>query len=117
MIFGLAMGFVVVAMVRAERAGHIRVPAALTFLGAASYSIYLLHNPVAALSARLFDDWRATFAVRRRSPGSPPGSSIISRSKRPLLRLLSPKRTSRSDAAAAADGAPATNRRAGLTGL
>jgi peptidoglycan/LPS O-acetylase OafA/YrhL len=49
LIFGLAMGFGVVAMVRAERAGQIRVPAALTFLGAASYSIYLVHNPVGAL--------------------------------------------------------------------
>lgn len=91
LIFGLAMGFVVVAMVRAERAGQIRVPAALTFLGAASYSVYLVHNPVGALSARLFDNWLVTF-VFASGAGVAAGIVYHLAFEKPLLRMLNRKR-------------------------
>jgi peptidoglycan/LPS O-acetylase OafA/YrhL len=91
LVFGLAMGFVVVAIVRAERAGHIRVPAALTLLGTASYSIYLVHNPVVALSARLFDNWAVTFALAS-CAGVAAGVGYHLGFEKPLLRLLRGKR-------------------------
>jgi peptidoglycan/LPS O-acetylase OafA/YrhL len=56
-LFGLSMAFIVVAAVRAEAAFLIKVPSALAFLGGASYSLYLVHNPVCALAARLFERW------------------------------------------------------------
>ena len=91
LIFGLAMGFGVVAMVRAERAGRIRVPAALTFLGAASYAIYLVHNPVISLSARLFDHWLATFAAASIA-GTLAGIAYHLGFEKPVLRLVGRKR-------------------------
>jgi peptidoglycan/LPS O-acetylase OafA/YrhL len=105
LIFGLAMGFGVVAMVRAERAGQIRVPAALTFLGAASYSIYLVHNPVGALAARLFDNWLVTFAFAS-CAGTAVGIAYHLAFEKPLLRLLSQKRGSARSAPPLAQPAP-----------
>lgn len=56
-IFALSMAFTVVALVRAERDGRLRVPNFLTVLGAASYSIYLVHSPLVGLGAALSDRW------------------------------------------------------------
>lgn len=56
-IFALSMAFTVVALVRAERSGTLRVPNFLVILGAASYSIYLVHSPLVGLGAALSDRW------------------------------------------------------------
>jgi peptidoglycan/LPS O-acetylase OafA/YrhL len=56
-IFGLAMAFIVIAAVRAEGASKIKVPSALVYFGGASYSLYLVHNPVCAFVARLSNLW------------------------------------------------------------
>lgn len=52
-IAGLAFGLAMLPVIRLERRGAISVPAWLTFLGAASYAMYLVHNPVISLAARL----------------------------------------------------------------
>lgn len=51
-LLGIGLACWIVPIVRAERAGHLSIPPALKFLGAASYSIYLVHVPVIALAAR-----------------------------------------------------------------
>jgi peptidoglycan/LPS O-acetylase OafA/YrhL len=61
-LFALAMAFLMVALVRAERRGGLRVPGALVFLGGTSYAIYLVHSPLVALGAALFDQWLLSLA-------------------------------------------------------
>ena len=56
------IGFLGLAL--AERTFEFRLPRPLLLLGAASYSIYLVHNPVQSLVARLLrgpDLWAVTF--------------------------------------------------------
>ena len=62
LLFGAAMGFVILAVVRREAVG-LRVPQSLVFLGAASYAIYLVHNPIIALTARLMPSWPIAMTV------------------------------------------------------
>lgn len=62
-LFGLAMAFVIIALVRAEEEGRIGTSRVLLFLGSASYSIYLTHKPVVGLTARLFHDPAVAFAA------------------------------------------------------
>lgn len=50
---GIALAAIVAGAVRLELAGMIRAPLYLVGLGNASYAIYLVHNPVASLVARL----------------------------------------------------------------
>jgi peptidoglycan/LPS O-acetylase OafA/YrhL len=59
-LFGAGMAFLVVWLVDREKTGKLIVPQWLVFLGSASYAIYLVHNPVAALVARAFDYWWLT---------------------------------------------------------
>jgi peptidoglycan/LPS O-acetylase OafA/YrhL len=61
-LFALAMAFLVVTLVRAERSGALRVPGALVFLGGASYALYLVHSPLVAIGAGLFDHWLLSLA-------------------------------------------------------
>lgn len=49
---GMAFACVMLAVVSWERKGRFTVPAALVFLGTASYSIYLVHNPVMSIASR-----------------------------------------------------------------
>lgn len=56
-LFGLSMALLVVAAVRREISGLTVIPPALVFLGDASYALYLVHNPVCALAARVAFDW------------------------------------------------------------
>lgn len=51
-VFGLAIAMLLVVIVRAELSGRLRTPASLVFLGDASYSVYLVHNPLQALLSR-----------------------------------------------------------------
>lgn len=52
------IGFAIAALIpwvcRTERAGTFSVPQWLVFGGAASYAIYLIHNPLLSLTSRLF---------------------------------------------------------------
>ncbi len=52
-LFGLSAAALIAGLAAAERAGRLRGGAGLTFLGSASYSIYLVHTPLltAVLSA------------------------------------------------------------------
>lgn len=52
-IFGLGLALMLPPLVRAERAGLIKVGAVLALLGKASYAIYLVHYPLVAGIARL----------------------------------------------------------------
>jgi exopolysaccharide production protein ExoZ len=49
LFYGLGSALLIVGTARLESAGRIRIPDALEFLGAASYSIYLTHFPVLSL--------------------------------------------------------------------
>jgi exopolysaccharide production protein ExoZ len=51
-LVGLGFGLLIPLAAAAERAGRLRVPAVLRFLGAASYSIYLVHGLAISLIAR-----------------------------------------------------------------
>ncbi len=50
--YGLPAATAIVGLVQSERAGRLRVPPALALLGAASYSVYLVHSPVLGYAAR-----------------------------------------------------------------
>jgi exopolysaccharide production protein ExoZ len=52
-LVGLGMAFAVPVMVGAEWRGRLRVPASLVFLGAASYSLYLVHPLFTPIAGRL----------------------------------------------------------------
>ena len=80
-------GFGIVRMCARELARRLRVPRLLVFL-ALSYSIYLIHNPVASLTVRLFDDWRAAF-VAVAATGIASGIFYYLILEKPALRLLS----------------------------
>jgi len=51
--FGLSMAPLVLGLVLIEGQGRLRAPGWLVFLGAASYAIYLVHNPLISLVVRL----------------------------------------------------------------
>ena len=53
-IAGLAFALAILPIIRLERAGAFFVPKWLTFLGAASYAIYLVHNPAISIASRLY---------------------------------------------------------------
>jgi len=50
--FGAAVACLVAWLAQAERTG-LKVPASLVLLGAASYSLYLVHDPVISITARV----------------------------------------------------------------
>lgn len=84
-LFGLAMALALVAIVRQELEHAVKVPKSLTYLGGASYSIYLVHNPICALTVRIFYGWIpaliASFAF-----GLAAGIAYHLMVERPLLR-------------------------------
>ncbi|WP_342149400.1 acyltransferase [Methylorubrum sp. SB2] len=51
--FGLSLALVVPGLVRLEARGRVTVPGWLMLLGNSSYAIYLVHNPLASLGARI----------------------------------------------------------------
>lgn len=52
-IFGLGLALLLLPLVRAERAGYVKVGGTLFLLGEASYAIYLVHYPLVSGVARL----------------------------------------------------------------
>jgi exopolysaccharide production protein ExoZ len=58
MWFGFASFFLITALAKAELAGQLKVPALGNYLGAASYSVYLVHVIVLGLAARLLFHFR-----------------------------------------------------------
>ncbi|SEL93418.1 Peptidoglycan/LPS O-acetylase OafA/YrhL, contains acyltransferase and SGNH-hydrolase domains [Pseudoxanthomonas sp. GM95] len=52
-VFGLALAFALVPMIRAEWRGHLKVGAILMLLGNASYAIYLVHFPLLSVTSRI----------------------------------------------------------------
>lgn len=93
--YGAASAVLVLGLAETERAGRLRVPEGMVFLGAASYSIYLAHIPALSLVAK--------FAVRLGLPAAMPhraafvlvvaatvaaGAAYYLVVERPLLRLL-----------------------------
>lgn len=50
--YGLASAAIVIGLAQAERAGRLPVAPAFAALGAASYSIYLVHSPLVGYAAR-----------------------------------------------------------------
>ncbi|MGH1355087.1 MAG: acyltransferase family protein [Thalassovita sp.] len=64
--FGLALVPLVLGLALIEKARPIRVPAMLVQLGAASYALYLVHNPLMSLVARAIgpmDSWTLSFVL------------------------------------------------------
>jgi peptidoglycan/LPS O-acetylase OafA/YrhL len=52
-LVGLALTFLIAPLAAADLKGTIRTPQALVFLGAASYSVYLIHNPAISVIGRV----------------------------------------------------------------
>lgn len=52
-IFGLGLALLLLPVIRAERAGQVRIGPTLTLMGDASYAIYLIHYPLVSALARL----------------------------------------------------------------
>ena len=50
---GAMFALIVAPVAQLERKGRFTVPAPLVFLGAASYSLYLVHEPLISVAARL----------------------------------------------------------------
>ena len=63
--YGLASAVLIVGIAQAERAGHLHIGRALILLGAASYSIYLVHLPLLGYVARVL----AMAGLMTRLPG------------------------------------------------
>ncbi len=52
-LIGAAIALLLPTMCRAELDGRVRVPSVALFMGAASYAIYLVHNPMLSVIARI----------------------------------------------------------------
>tara|TARA_R110000751_G_scaffold172928_3_gene279371 strand:+ start:85078 stop:86103 length:1026 start_codon:yes stop_codon:yes gene_type:complete len=89
--FGLALAPLVLGMALAESHFGYRLPAPALLLGAASYAIYLVHNPLQSLVARVFrdlDNWVLTFTACCLA-GMAIGVAYHLLFERPVLKLLS----------------------------
>ena len=65
-LFGLGMPFLVSGAALAEIRYNLRLPKLFLFFGSASYAIYLVHNPVQSVTARVLstlDNWALTFSL------------------------------------------------------
>lgn len=52
-LVGLAFAAIILATIRLEAEGRLRVPSWLLFLGAASYAIYLVHGVAISIAGRI----------------------------------------------------------------
>ncbi|WP_374589307.1 acyltransferase family protein [Novosphingobium sp.] len=89
-ITGLAFAMMILPIIRHERTGSFRVPSWLTFLGAASYAIYLVHTPVISLVARLYTANPYGLFALAVLIGTTAGIVYYWVVERPLLRLKLP---------------------------
>jgi len=92
-VLGVALGPVVLGLALAEEQFQIKIPKMLALSGAASYAIYLVHNPSQSLIARALhgaDNWLLTFAVCC-AAGVSIGVLYHLIYERPMLRFLSQK--------------------------
>ncbi len=55
--FGMGLAGFILLMAQSELKGRLRVPRVLVFVGAASYSIYLIHNPLLSITSRISTGW------------------------------------------------------------
>jgi peptidoglycan/LPS O-acetylase OafA/YrhL len=65
-LFGLSLAPLVLGLALAETHFRFRIPSVMLLLGGASYAIYLIHNPLQSLVARVVGDvenWLFTFAA------------------------------------------------------
>lgn len=61
-LFGLGLALLLLPLVRAERAGFVKVGPILLLLGEASYALYLIHYPLVAAVARLATRYGSGFS-------------------------------------------------------
>lgn len=95
--FGMALAPLVLGLALAEARFRYRVPAPALLCGAASYAIYLVHNPLQSLVARVFrglDIWPLTFAACCVA-GVAVGVAYHALFERPALQLLTRRSASR----------------------
>jgi peptidoglycan/LPS O-acetylase OafA/YrhL len=62
-LFGLGVSLVLLPIVRAEAAEHLKISKLLTLLGDASYSIYLIHHPLMSLVVRAMTGFPVYWAL------------------------------------------------------
>lgn len=89
--FGLALAPLVLGLALMESHFGYLLPAPALLLGASSYAIYLVHNPLQSVIARVFrapDNWLLTFAACCIG-GVAAGIAYHVFYERPILRLLS----------------------------
>lgn len=92
--FGFAIAPIVLGVALAEHHYRFRLPKWVLSVGAASYAIYLVHNPIQSVVARLtqaYDLWALTFAACCLA-GVAGGLAYHLVFERPALRLLSHRR-------------------------
>jgi peptidoglycan/LPS O-acetylase OafA/YrhL len=89
--FGMSLAPIVLGLALAEVRFGYRLPKPVILLGAASYAIYLIHNPLHSLVARAlagFDSWPITFGACVLG-GVLVGTIYHLMLEKPVLRLLS----------------------------
>ncbi len=107
-LLGLATGGLILGFVQAEKRGQVVVPRPLLFVGAASYSIYLVHAPLQSIIAKVL----ARLHLQAFLPAPVvfilfvaccvgAGLVFYVLVERPLLRLLQRKRETQVEVAAA----------------
>jgi peptidoglycan/LPS O-acetylase OafA/YrhL len=84
-LVGATCALIIWRIVRAENAGKLAVPRWLIFLGAASYSIYLVHGPAISVAGRLFAGSWALVLVGGLAAGMAAGIAYFLLVERPLL--------------------------------
>lgn len=98
-VLALVIGPVVLAAAMAEKRFRFHIPSSMLLLGAASYAIYLIHNPIQSLVARALkglDSWLLTFAACIVA-GVVAGVCYNLIYERPALRMLSKRKYSHFD--------------------
>jgi peptidoglycan/LPS O-acetylase OafA/YrhL len=84
-LVGASCALLIWRMVGAEATGRLAVPRWLIFLGAASYSIYLVHGPAISIAGRLFAGSWALVLVGALAAGMAAGIAYFLLVERPLL--------------------------------
>jgi peptidoglycan/LPS O-acetylase OafA/YrhL len=87
-LVGLSFALIILPVAQLERQGRFKVRYGLTFLGAASYSIYLAHGLAISATGRLFHDqpyWLVAIATA--IAGVSAGIAYFMILERPLLRV------------------------------